>query len=153
MRSRLATFALIAAEHPVVTARATSSRYKEVLIPEDQMIVSDAPLTRVTQKNPDVRWSEMGWTLKEAYARHVALLDRDRRLQLGVANLSEPIVFYNAYYWALVFGMRYVARHGFDAGVEQQAFGVLECAPTDVDWQMVEYVAQIANRQQDRPLS
>lgn len=121
-----------------------------VLIPEDQLIVSDALLARVTQKNPDVRRSEMGWAVKEAYARYVALLDRDLRPQLGVANLSEPIVFCNAYYWALIFGKRYKARCGFDAGVEQQCFRVLECAPADVDWQMVDYVAQIANEVSDR---
>ena len=89
----------------------------------------------------------MDWTVKEAYTLYVALLDPDLRLQLKLGNLSEPVAFYNAYYWARVFENRYKTFFGFDAGVEQQIFRVLEHAPADVDWQMVEQVDQIANRE------
>ena len=46
--------------------------------------------------------------------------------------------------WALVFAKRYQARYGFDAGIEQEAFKVLERAPADVDWQVVERLNQTA---------
>jgi hypothetical protein len=117
-----------------------------LLIPENELIVNETLLTQVTQKNPTVGWSGMEWGVKEAYARHAALLDRDLRLQLGFADLSESIVFYNAYYWALVFEKRYKALYSFDAGIEQWCFKVLESAPPDVDWQMVAYVVQTADR-------
>jgi hypothetical protein len=117
-----------------------------VLIPEDKLIVNDALLARLLGKNPRVRWSEMDWYVKEAYARYAALLDEDLRSYFGVADLSEVIAFYNAYYWSLVFLKRYDARYGFDAGIEQQAFKLLECAPVDVDWGIVEDLTRCADR-------
>jgi hypothetical protein len=118
----------------------------DVLIPENKLVVSNALLTRVMKKNPNVRWSEMDWGVKEAYARYAALLDNDVKSYLGVDDLLEPIAFYNAYYWSLVFVKRYNIRYGFDAGIEQQSFKVLERAPANVDWAITEQVAEFANR-------
>lgn len=118
----------------------------DVLIPENKLIVSDALITRLAEKHPRVRWLKLDPVVREAYARHVAFLDKELWSNLGVADLSEPIVFYNAYYWSLVFVKRYNSRYGFNAGIEQQSFKVLECAPADVDWAITEHVIHSANR-------
>jgi len=118
----------------------------DILIAEDRLPVGDALLTRLVERIPEVRWSELYEDVRQAYARKVALLDSELRAELGVRDLAEPIAFYNAYYWALVFAKRYEARYGFDAGVEQEAFKVLERAPANVDWQAVEHVNQAAQR-------
>lgn len=70
------------------------------------------------------------------------MLDDELRRELGFGDVAEPIAFYNAYYWILVFAKRYQARYGFDAGIEQEAFKMLERAPADVDWQVVERINQ-----------
>lgn len=117
-----------------------------ILITEDQLPVGDALLTRLVEKVPTVRWRELDEDVRQAYARHVALLDTELRHELGVGEPSELVAFYNAYYWVLVFARRYQARYGFDAGIEQEAFKVLECAPVDVDWQVVERINQTAQQ-------
>jgi len=118
----------------------------DFLIAEDRLTVGDALLTRLAEELPAVGWRELDDDVRQAYARQVALLNRELRRELGVGELSEPVAFYNAYYWALVFAKRFQARHGFDAGIEQEVFKVLERAPSDVDWQIVERVNQAAQQ-------
>jgi hypothetical protein len=118
----------------------------DILIAEEKLPVGDALLTRLSEKVPTVHWHQLDEDVRQAYARYVALLDGDLRRGLGVGNLSELVAFYNAYYWALVFAKRYQARYGFDAGIEQEAFQVLEHAPSNVDWQIVESVNQAAQK-------
>lgn len=47
--------------------------------------------------------------------------------------LTDQDRFYNEYFWFKRFAVLYQASHGFDAGVEQQAFEILERAAIDVD--------------------
>lgn len=118
----------------------------DILIPEGQLNVDDVLLMRLAQKHPAVRWCEFDEDVKQSYARHVALLDSELRRELGAVDLSEPVAFYNAYYWGLIFARRYQARYGFDAGIEQEAFKVLERAPSEIDWRVVESVNQAAQQ-------
>lgn len=117
-----------------------------MLIAEAQLTVGEMLLSRLSKKVPTVRWSELDEDVRQAYARHVVLLDSELRSELTVGDLSELVAFYNAYYWVLVFAKRYQARYGFDAGVEQETFKVLERAPADVDWQVVESVHEAAQQ-------
>lgn len=116
------------------------------LIEQSRLPVSDALLERLTKSLPEVRWHELDAVLLHAYARRVALLEPDLRPLLFADSLTESAAFYNAYFWALVFARRHQARHGFDAGVEQDAHKVLERAPVDVDWQVLESITQAALR-------
>ena len=52
--------------------------------------------------------------------------------QIG-ADLSAPNVLYNRYYWFLRFACLHREKYGFDAGIEQQAFQILEYAQCDLD--------------------
>jgi hypothetical protein len=117
-----------------------------VLIAEVRLFVSDALLGRLAQKHQAIRWRELNEDLKHAYARKAAFLDSELRTELGVGAMSEQHAFYNAYYWALLFAKRYQARYGFDAGIEQLTFRVLECAPADVDWAVVERISLDAHQ-------
>lgn len=118
----------------------------DILIAEGQLPVGDALLARLAEKDPTVRWFELDQDVRQAYARQAALLDSELRRELGVGDLSAVDAFYNAYYWALLFAKRYQVRYGFDAGIEQEVFKVLERAPADVDWQVVERVNQTAQQ-------
>jgi hypothetical protein len=55
-------------------------------------------------------------------------------------DLREDAVFYNRYYWFQRFVKLHTDKHGFDAGLEQQAFQLLELAPATTDWSVVEAI-------------
>lgn len=61
---------------------------------------------------------------------------------LGV-DLNDEEKFYNAYYWFQRFIRLYMDKHGYDAGLEQQAFKMLEEVNFDLDF---EVVAMIDNK-------
>jgi hypothetical protein len=65
---------------------------------------------------------------------------------LSGKGLDERALFHNAYYWFRVFIKRHMATHGYDAGLEQQAFNILERAKGDIDWSIIEQI----NRQVDK---
>lgn len=71
------------------------------------------------------------------FAHWLALLTRHGH------TLDPAAVVYNAYYWFLTFKRLWQARHGFDAGLEQQAFQLLERAVGEID---LEAVAAIERR-------
>ena len=51
----------------------------------------------------------------------------------------EPeVAFYNRYFWFKRFVTLKAARDGYDAGLEQQLFSLLEQPGGDVDWSQVE---------------
>ena len=59
-----------------------------------------------------------------------------------VANLGlrECVLFYNRYYWARRFANAYQAVHGPDAGLEQEVFKILDNAPEDVNWDILDSI-------------
>ncbi|HEY2511605.1 MAG TPA: hypothetical protein VGI39_12140 [Polyangiaceae bacterium] len=58
----------------------------------------------------------------------------------GLEALSVEAIFCNRYYWFRSFAKSYERAHGRDAGLEQQAFKLLESAPSTVDWSVVEAI-------------
>ncbi|HEX7888959.1 MAG TPA: hypothetical protein VF522_06315 [Ramlibacter sp.] len=131
---------------PITDDTSTGEEMIELLIPEKQLPISAKLLGRLEAKVPSVNWRSLEVDSRLAYARYVALLDPELRDELGVDIVSESIAFYNAYFWILVFAKRFQAHHGPDAGIEQECLKVLERAPDDVDWQLVESVAQAAEQ-------
>lgn len=56
----------------------------------------------------------------------------------GLDDIPVTSLFYNRYYWFKRFVNQRATVHGYDAGLEQQAFKLLEAAPEDVDWSVLE---------------
>jgi hypothetical protein len=56
------------------------------------------------------------------------------------AELNPTDVFYNRYRWFLSLTRLYHAKHGYDAGLEQQAFKLLEEVGAEVDWSAIEEI-------------
>ena len=46
--------------------------------------------------------------------------------------------FYGRYFWFRTFSNQYQAVHGFDAGIEQQCFQLIEQADIPIDWSLIE---------------
>lgn len=59
-----------------------------------------------------------------------------------LSSLTELEAYYNEYYWLLLFTKLYQFRRGYDCGLEQQAFKLLEAAPENVDWIYVEEIVK-----------
>lgn len=73
-----------------------------------------------------------------ALARHL-LLERWPEL-LGGQVPSTAVLFYSSYYWFKRFIAARALAYGPDAGLEQQGFGLLEQAPPEVDWALVQTI-------------
>jgi hypothetical protein len=59
--------------------------------------------------------------------------------------IGNELIFYNRYYWFCCFLKLYKAKHRYDAGLEQQAFRLLEDSEAlnvDVDWELIAKLSQ-----------
>ncbi|MBL8936758.1 MAG: hypothetical protein JNM69_19520 [Archangium sp.] len=63
-----------------------------------------------------------------------------------VAGLSVETRFYNRYFWFLRFVALHTDTHGPDAGLQQQAFQLLESAEFDVDSELLQQIETEAGR-------
>lgn len=53
-------------------------------------------------------------------------------------SISHEMAFYNRYYWFKRFVVLKQQRDGYDAGLEQQVFHLLEQVDFDLDWTLME---------------
>jgi hypothetical protein len=65
---------------------------------------------------------------------------------LGINHLPDEQVFYNCYFWLLRFTGLYFKSHGFDAGLEQQSFKMLETVRFEVNWLIIEELEKYAKQ-------
>ena len=58
-------------------------------------------------------------------------------------NINSTEKYYNRYYWYLKFSIAYKNKYGYDAGVEQQEFRILEDGESlpDIDWNEIERIS------------
>ena len=68
------------------------------------------------------------------------------RVDLG-APMDAVTAFYNQYYWFKRFVQLHHKEHGPDAGLDQQAFQLLESAPEGVDWDVLAAIEQQLERE------
>ncbi len=64
---------------------------------------------------------------------------------LGHGHLDAPRAFYNRYYWLRRFAVLKQRRDGYDAGLEQKLFAMLEHPGFEVDWLLLEQLDHEAN--------
>ena len=117
-----------------------------VLVPEGRLSESDKTIESLTSSDGGVNWRAMDPASRQAYGRHILFSDDVARQTAGFSGLSRAELFYNSYYWLLVFSKRYQAAAGYNAGIEQQTFKALETAPPGVDWEIVEEISHRAER-------
>jgi hypothetical protein len=79
-----------------------------------------------------------------AALRHHLLFADASRAHVAGFSLDAVALFYNQYYWFKRFVCERDAARGHDAGLEQQAFQLLESAPDDVDWSVIEAIDALA---------
>lgn len=63
-----------------------------------------------------------------------------------VPELSEEDLLYNRYYWFVKFTRKYISKNGYDAGMEQQAFELIEeidrQLEAGVNWSIIEQIGK-----------
>jgi hypothetical protein len=80
------------------------------------------------------------------FLNYLAFSQQSALALIGRADLSQEEILYNRYYWFLKFIKLYMSKHGYDAGLEQQAFKMLEHATCDIDWSVVEEISALVGR-------
>jgi hypothetical protein len=118
----------------------------DVLIPVDTLAPAQAELLRrIDLLNPPLAVDPRGGDAGEALARSL-LFERWPDLLAG-ETLDQKRRFYNRYFWFTRFVTLWQAQHGSDAGLEQQAFKLLEQAGPDVDWDLVQRLDERARQE------
>lgn len=107
----------------------------DTLVSQDTLLrVKDELHARIAQSAPDISLEPgpvgeaLGWSL---------LFERWPELLPG-APIDREAAFYNQYFWLKRFATLKQERDGYDAGLEQQVFQLLEQADFDVDWSLME---------------
>lgn len=124
-------------------------------MPRDTFLISEAVL-RSTDKELRARMQKVKGKYAvdaedEVYGaafRYFLLFDRWPDLLVGVVSeLTALTCFYNKYYWFLQFKRLWALKHGYDAGIEQQAFQLLEAADheLEVDLSVIERIEMQIN--------
>lgn len=102
-----------------------------------ERLVSDAPRPNsINREDPDYGFAFILYLFFS--------LDSSISSVLGI-DLNEEQRFYNAYYWFQRFASLYMRKHGYDAGLEQQAFKMLENANCDLDLSVIEMLDRASN--------
>jgi hypothetical protein len=121
-------------------------------------------------KNPLVPLETLSQVKNELYAR-IATLAPDIPLDSGAAGEAlawsllferwpdllpgSPIdregAFYNQYFWSKRFAVLKQQQDGYDAGLEQQVFQLLETIDFDADWALIERLNSDAANTQLQP--
>jgi len=57
-------------------------------------------------------------------------------------GIDRTTIFYNQYYWFMRFSRLYISKHGFDAGLEQQAFKMIENADCELDFAILDSLSE-----------
>lgn len=63
-------------------------------------------------------------------------------------GIDRTTIFYNQYYWFVRFSRLFMRKHGPDAGLEQQAFQMIENAECEVDLEVVDSLDSLAEMPQ-----
>jgi len=107
-------------EHPVVPVE-TLSPVKE------ELFARIAQLTPAWEIEPGEVGEALAWSL---------LFERWPDLVPG-PPLDPKTAFYNRYFWFKRFATLKQQKDGYDAGLEQQAFQLLEYSELDLDWELL----------------
>jgi hypothetical protein len=121
---------------------------EDFLIPESILASKDQELKRLINSsdtayavNSDDERYGTAFRRYLLFSRWPALLEND------MGTLTLQTMLYNQYYWMLKFSKLYMLCQGYDAGMEQQVFGILEKAECEVDWSIIEQIDRVVGQE------
>lgn len=83
-----------------------------------------------------------------ALRNHLLFRDAKAVRLAGIEALNDDDLFYNQLYWFLRFVREYENSNGFNAGLHQQAFQLLERSGCKFDWSVVQQIYEYAGVEQ-----
>lgn len=119
----------------------------DIIVDEHELIKREPLVENLPLGSEEYNLHALDLATKRALVRHFLFSNADIRQRVGFGSLSNVKAFYNSYYWFLIFANRYQSKNGYDAGIEQGSFKMLEQMPPDADWKVVEEIAEAASRQ------
>lgn len=123
-----------------------------LILEKDLMLIADQIRSRFRAENSQLRYvvDIDNPIYGKAFSWYLLFYHWPDMFRSQLHRISDLEIFYNSYYWFQVFSRLYMRVHGNDAGLEQQAFKLLEHAGEiheNVDWTLVE---QMDNEATDR---
>ena len=115
---------------------------KHILIPENQL----SPFHSEARSDRECLVSNVNFDFDDGsygspYLNYLVLTHLRKRLPAYWQE--EPLNLYNRYFWFRRFIRMYSTKYGKDAGLEQQAFQILEQSMADLDWQVIEAIDEL----------
>jgi hypothetical protein len=115
---------------------------QQLLVPEKALRAQRASIrTLVAPLAPQVAFDIDNPRSGEALQNYQLFSDPDLVRRACLTGLDDVSTFYNRYYWML----RFKALQPYDAGLDQQAQQLLEYAPSEVDFSIVEAIEKLAD--------
>ena len=111
----------------------------DIIIPEEAFAPHLAEARRrALRLSPPIEPNALTAPGGEALSRYLLLEHWPELFQDD--SVTERAVFYSKYYWFKRFAADRADATGYDAGLEQQVFQMLEAPPVEVDWDLIEEV-------------
>lgn len=112
---------------------------QDVLIPESFLAEKDdeiKELVRVPAKTYAVKMEDDSYGT--AFRNFLLFAHCPDYLADHFPGIDRTTIFYNQYYWFVRFSRLYMKKHGMDAGLEQQAFQMVENADCEIDLAIID---------------
>jgi len=80
-----------------------------------------------------------------AFRYYLAFSHQPSLLAVTPSDLDDKAVLYNRFYWFSKFVKLHTMKHGYDPGLEQQTFQLLEQASCQIDWSVIEDISRLVS--------
>ena len=119
----------------------------DFLVPEHMLATLDKDIGRLAASGDEAFTVDHDELYGVAFRRYLLFSRWSRLLTEAGLRLSEEGILYNSYYWMLRFSRLHALTHGYDAGIEQQAFEILAQASCEVDWGVIEQITSLVDKE------
>ena len=115
-----------------------SKKMNKMLIPESWLVDRDAEIRALVGK-PLESYAINGEDCDygRSFRYFVLFSDCSDFILKSFAEITRSSLFYNKFYWFARFSNAYMKKHGFDVGLEQQQFQMLENQEGIIDLEVI----------------
>jgi len=89
---------------------------------------------------------ELNNSLSEIFKYYLLFTHWTEIVNNEISDMQMSDIFYNRYYWFMMYSRKYQSQNGLDEGIEQQAFKLLEEADHmdfDINWEIIENIEKL----------
>lgn len=108
---------------------------------------------KIVKESVEELWESIGYTYKEQYSdaflnkllTYWSFFEEKEDEIQKIAGLSLDTILYSKYYWCTRFAKEFVRLYGYDAGVRQQQYQIVEEIAqrmNTVNWKLLELIEE-----------